>query len=75
MKEIQVGNMIKIRDRKDWPTPPGYLLANSEGEVTSVGEEDGFVTIHLKKTNSKIPLETTLALRLENVEKLEPGVK
>jgi len=75
MKEIQVGDRIEIKDRKDWPNPPGYLLANSEGEVTSVGKEDGFVTIHLKKTNSAIPLETTLVLRLENVEKIEPVVK
>lgn len=70
MAQIKVGDMIRIKGRSDWPSPPGYRLANSEGRVTSVIEEEGFVTIHLEKTDSGIAKGTTLVLRLENVEKV-----
>jgi hypothetical protein len=71
MAEIKVGDLIRIKDRSDWPSPPGYRLADSEGKVTSVSEEEGFVTIHLEKTDSGIAKGTTLVLRLEKIEKVE----
>jgi len=70
MAEIKVGDNIRIKDRSDWPSPPGYPLGNSEAEVTSVNEEEGFVKAYIQKTNSGIPKGTTLGLRLENVEKI-----
>ena len=69
MAEIKVGDTIKIKERKDWPTPPGYKLAGSEGEVISISAAEGFVIMHLRKTDSGIAEGTTLVLRLENVEK------
>jgi hypothetical protein len=70
MSKIKVGDKIRIKDKPDWPSPPGYRLANSEGEVTSLNESEGFVTINLMKTSSNIPKDTILDLRLENVEKI-----
>ncbi len=70
MGQIKVGDMIRVKPRADWPSPPGYRLANSEGKVISLSEEEGFVTFHLEKTNSGITKGTTLVLRIENVEKV-----
>jgi hypothetical protein len=71
MNQIKVGDRILIKERTDWPSPPGYQLAKSTGNVTSVSKEEGFVTIHLEKSNSGIAEGTTLVLRLENVEKIK----
>jgi hypothetical protein len=70
MSQIKVGDIIRIKDREDWPQPPGYMLAGSEGDVTSISEEEGFVTMHLRSTRSNITPGTTLAFRLENVDKI-----
>lgn len=74
MSKIKAGDMVKVKDRPDWPSPPGYKLTNSEGEVASVNEEQGFVAIRLLKTDTDIPkelpIDATLTLRLENVEKV-----
>ena len=74
MSTIKAGDTVRIKERPDWPSPPGYKLANSQGEVASVNKEQGFVAIRLVKTNSNIlkeqPKDFTLTLRLENVEKV-----
>jgi hypothetical protein len=71
MNKIKAGDMVRIKERTDWPSPPGYPLADSEGEVLRIKEE-GFVTIRVVKTNTSIPKETNLTLRLENLEKVKP---
>jgi hypothetical protein len=71
MNKIKAGDMVRIKDRTDWPSPPGYQLADTEGEVLRIKEE-GFVTIRVVKTNTSIPKETNLTLRLENLEKVKP---
>jgi hypothetical protein len=65
--KIKVGDTVKIKKRLDWPVPPGYKLAGSEGKVTLVREE-GFVTVRLTKTSSELPKE--VILRSENVDKI-----
>jgi hypothetical protein len=69
MCNIKAGDMVIIKERADWPSPPGYPLANFEGDVISVREEEGFVTIRLVKTNTSILKDTSLTLRLENIER------
>jgi hypothetical protein len=56
MSNVKAGDLIRIKDRSDWPSPPGYQLANSEGDVISIREEEGFVTIRLVKTGTSIPI-------------------
>jgi hypothetical protein len=68
MSNVKVGDMIRIKDRSDWPSPPGYQLADSEGDVISIRKEEGFVTIRLVKTSTSIPIDTSLTLRLENIK-------
>jgi hypothetical protein len=70
MSKIKAGDMVRIKDRSDWPSSPGYQLANSEGDVTSVNEEEGFVTMRMVKTSMAILKDTNLTFRLENVEKV-----
>jgi hypothetical protein len=72
MSQIKAGDIVRVKDRLDWPSPPGYKLNKSEGQVASVNEEQGFVAIRLVKTDTDIPnelpIDTTITLRLENVE-------
>ena len=73
MAEIKVGDKVRIKDRPDWVSPPGYKLANSEGRVIQVGEPElfeGFVEIQLEKTEAGIDIDTPLTFRLEAVEKI-----
>jgi hypothetical protein len=70
MSKISIGDTVRLKDRPDWPSPPGYRLANSEGAVTSVKSEEGFVTIRLLKSNTDLPKDTVMTFRLENVEKI-----
>lgn len=73
MADIKVGDKIRVKDRENWPTPPGFRLAGSEGPVSQV-IEDGFVAFRLEKTNSDEQLGVdpgmTVVLRLEQVEKI-----
>ena len=32
---VKAGDKVRIKDRKDWPSPPGYLFANAEGTVVN----------------------------------------
>lgn len=69
MGKINNGDTIRIKVRTDWPSPPGYRLAGSEGVVTLVNEEEGFVTVHLMKTDVDWAKDNTFIFRLENVDK------
>jgi len=33
MANFNVGDKVRIKERADWPKPPGYLFANAEGTV------------------------------------------
>jgi len=33
MVEVKLGDRVRIKDRANWPSPPGYLFANAEGTV------------------------------------------
>ena len=78
MAKIKVGDKVRIKERPDWPSPPGYKLANSEGRVTQVGESDGlvegigkeFVIVQLEKTGADFDIGTHLTFQSEAVEKI-----
>jgi hypothetical protein len=70
MSNIKAGDIVKIKERADWPSPPGYPLANSEGDVLGIRDDEGFVIIRLVKTSMAILKDTCLTLRLDDVEKL-----
>lgn len=33
MTQFKVGNRVRIKERPDWPTPPGFRLAGAEGKI------------------------------------------
>lgn len=70
MSKIKEGDIVRIKDRADWPTPPGYSMAGAEGDVTSINDEEGFVTVHLVKTYIDWAKGNAFVFRLENVEKV-----
>lgn len=56
MAEIKEGDRVRIKDRQDWPSPPGYVLAGAEGTVVKWIEYDevmeafrDFVCVELDK--------------------------
>ena len=71
MAEIRVGDRVRVQDRPEWPSPPGYRLANLEGQVNQVREEAGFVMLRVEKTTVDV-LEpgTSMVFRIEAVERV-----
>ena len=71
MAEIKVGDRVRVKDRPDWPSPPGYQMANTEGEVYQVKEEAGFVMFRVNTSNIDV-LEpgTTMVFPEESLEKI-----
>lgn len=73
MAEIKVGDRVRVKDRREWPSPPGFRLANSEGRVSEV-MDGGFIGFRLEKTEADkqlgLDVGMTVVLRLEHVEKL-----
>jgi hypothetical protein len=35
MATFSVGARVRIKNRPDWPSPPGYIFANAEGTVVA----------------------------------------
>ena len=33
MAKFNVGDKVRIKDKPDWPTPPGFVFKNAEGTV------------------------------------------
>lgn len=71
MADIKVGDRVRIKDRKDWPMPGGYKLANHEGTVSEITDDpEGYVLIFMDKDTAGIDLSVPLGFRLEAVEKI-----
>jgi aminopeptidase N len=77
MADIKVGDKVRVKDRKDWPSPPGYRLANTEGTVIKWVETEKVMDefqdyVHVKVENS--PAEEFIGLNVvflaENLEKI-----
>ena len=66
-----MGDRVRVRNRPEWPSPPGYRLANLEGQVNQVREEAGFVMLRVEKTTVDV-LEpgTSMVFRIEAVERV-----
>ena len=77
MAEIKVGDKVRFKDRKDWPSPPGYALAKSEGTVVKwvaydeVQEEfRNYTHVKIEKSDTKDYIGITVFVRVENLEKI-----
>jgi hypothetical protein len=79
MAEIKVGDRVRIKDRPDWPKPPGYRLANAEGVVTKWVEYDEvmeefqeYVYVRLEKAEgeAKVYIGNEMFFPAGNLEKI-----
>ena len=73
MAEIKAGDRVRIKDRSEWPSPPGYNWANSEGLVIKAEEPEGFeefFEVQIEKSRADIDIGTTLIFRLEALERI-----
>jgi hypothetical protein len=76
MVKLKIGDKVRVKARKDWPTPP-YRLANSEGMVVKMAEWEEaleefqeYVKVQIKKSGAKEYIGTPLIFRVENLEKI-----
>lgn len=74
---IKKGDRVRIKDRKDWPAPPGYRLANSEATVVKITEWEEqmadfpeYYKVRIDKTSSDIKIGSEIILREEYLEKI-----
>ena len=79
MAKIKVGDRVKIKDRTQWPSPPGYRFAKAEGTVVKWVEYDetmedfhDFVYVHIEKAQGegKVYIGNNMFFLAENVEKI-----
>jgi hypothetical protein len=79
MAEFKTGDRVRIKDRADWPSPPGYRLANAEGVVTKwtdlddldevMGDFRDYVCVQVDKDRD-LNLDKGLFFRKENLKKI-----
>lgn len=79
MAKIKVGDKVRIKPRKDWPSPPGYRFAGAEGTVVKWVEWDEpmadfpeFVYVRLEKAKGegKDYLGNEMFFLAQNLEKI-----
>ena len=79
MAKIKVGDRVRIKDRANWPSPPGYRLANAEGtvrkwlEYEEVMEEfPEFILVRLEKAEGegKAYIGNDMFFQEDNLEKI-----
>ena len=79
MAEIKVGDRVRIKERTNWPSPPGFRLANAEGTVVKWVEYDEvmeefpeFILVKLEKAEGegKVYIGNNMFFQEENLEKI-----
>jgi hypothetical protein len=77
MAKITIGDRVRIKDREDWPKPPGYRFTNSEGTVVKWVEwqellEDfqSFAYVHIEKSEAKEYIGSSMYFLVESLEKI-----
>ena len=79
MAKIEIGDKVRVKDKKDWPSPPGFILANAEGTVVKWVEDDevmegfeDFIYVHLEKAagEGKVYIDQDVYFRVEDLEKI-----
>jgi hypothetical protein len=76
---IIVGDRVRIKDQADWPSPPGYRLANAEGIVVQplatewdevMEDFQEYVQICLEESAVEEYIGKTTTFRVEDLEKI-----
>jgi hypothetical protein len=79
MARVKVGDKVRVKNRKDWPSPPGYRLANAEGTVIkwvewdeTMAEFQDYALVKLEKTaaGAKEYIGKAEVFRVEDLKKI-----
>ena len=79
MSEIKAGDRVRVQGRTDWPSPPGYILANSEGKVIKWIESDeimeefqdyAYVQLEKAEGDAKVYIGRAMFFPVEQLEKI-----
>ena len=78
MAEFKVGDKVRIKDKKDWVSPPGYIFANAEGTVvkwTDMDEQwqgyEEFIYVQIEKAGEAAKVYITSNPKFFREEDLE----
>jgi hypothetical protein len=77
MAKVKAGDKVRVKDRRGWPTPPGYRLAKSEGTVVQWVETpkvmdnfQNYAHVQIEKSKAEEYIGLTVVFRTENLEKI-----
>ena len=79
MAEIKLGDRVRVKNKEDWPTPPGFVLANAEGTVVKwvdydevMDEFSAFALVKLDKAEGagEVYIGNRMYLPVEDLEKI-----
>jgi len=77
MAKFKEGDRVVIKDRKDWPKPPGYRLAGNEGVIIKfLASQDvmepfqDYIYVKLEKEAADFSAGNVLVFRSENLKKI-----
>ena len=82
MTEFKLGDRVRVKSQKDWPSPPGFRFANAEGTVVNWVEYEevmaGFqdnIYVHIEKAQGegKVYIGNDMNFRAEDLEKIGTG--
>jgi hypothetical protein len=78
MAKFKVGDKVRIKDQKDWPTPPGFIFADAEGTVVKWTDVDEvmqgfqeFVYVQIEKAEGAAKVYTASNPKFFREEDLE----
>ena len=80
MADINVGDRVRIKDKKDWVSPPGFIFANAEGTVvkwTDMDEQwkgyEEFIYVQIEKAEGAAEVyvkSNPKIFMIEDIEKI-----
>ena len=77
MADLKVGDRVRVKDQKDWPSPPGYRFAGSEGTVGKWVEWEeplkdfqDYVYVKIDKSTASEYIGASLFFEAANLEKI-----
>lgn len=79
MANLKAGDRVRIKDRKDWPTPPGYVFSGAEGTVVLWSEYEGIMDdfqdyVHVKIEKARdaagVYIDSVFPFQVDRIQKI-----
>ncbi len=77
MDEIKPGDRVRVKNRLDWPVPPGYRLSNMQGTVIKIWEETGpaayqeYIAVKFDESRGDVDISHPYNFRKEMLDRLQ----